>query len=262
MKSITHFLLALVVGVTCLSTHAKVVSETIDYKDGDTKLTGYIYFDDASKEKRPGVLVIHEWWGLNDYAKKRAEMLAEMGYVAFAADMYGDKKVTKHAEDAKGWATQITSNIDAWQRRANRTLEILGKHKLVKSDDMAAIGYCFGGATVMQIAYSGTQLDGVVSFHGSLPVANEAQAKVIKTKVMIAHGYADSFIPKDHVAKFKQALEDANVDWQFHAYGGAHHSFTNERANDYGIDGLKYNSAADQRSWKSMQEFFKEIFSD
>ena len=244
-----------------LPASAKVVSETVEYKDGNISLTGYMYYDDSIEGKRPGILVIHEWWGLNEYAKKRAEMLAQMGYVAFAADMYGDNKVTTHAEDAKGWMTQITANMDAWQKRAQLGLAQLKKHKLTKTDDTAAIGYCFGGATVMQLAYSGSELDGVVSFHGSLPVASDAQAKAIKSKIMVAHGYSDSFIPKERIAKFKEALEKAGADWQFHSYSGARHGFTNPDAEDYGMDALAYDATADKRSWQQMQSFFNEIFS-
>ncbi len=244
------------------SVNAGIVSEAIEYMDGDTVLTGHMYFDDSIRGKRPGVLVIHEWWGLNDYAKKRAEMLASIGYIAFAADMYGDHKVTSHAEDAKGWMMQITSSIDAWQKRARLGLEVLRGHKLSRADDMAAIGYCFGGATVMQLAYSGSDIDGVVSFHGSLPVADEAQAKAIKTRVMVAHGYADSFIPKERIAGFKAALDSAGVDWQFNTYSGARHGFTNPGASSYGIDALAYDANADKRSWQQMQNFLEEIFAD
>jgi dienelactone hydrolase len=150
---------------------AEVKTETVQYRDGDQVLTGFIAYDDSLPGKRPGVLVVHEWWGLNDYAKRRAEMLAELGYVAFAADMYGDNRVTEHAADAKGWMMQITENQDAWQRRALAGLEALKASDKVDGERLAAIGYCFGGATVMQMAYAGADLDGVVSFHGSLPVA-------------------------------------------------------------------------------------------
>lgn len=252
----------LLVGLFGQSVNARIVSEAIEYMDGDTVLTGYLYFDDGIQGKRPGVLVIHEWWGLNDYAKRRAEMLAGMGYVAFAADMYGDRKVTTHAEDAKGWMTQITSNIDAWQKRARRGLDVLRKHELTRADDVAAVGYCFGGATVMQLAYSGSDIDGVVSFHGSLPVASEAQAKAIRTRVMVAHGYADSFIPEERIAGFKKALDNAGVDWQFNTYSGAKHGFTNPDAGLYGVGALAYDASADKRSWQQMQNFLEEIFAD
>ena len=239
---------------------AAIQTETIDYQDGDTTLTGYLVYDDAIEGKRPGVLVVHEWWGLNDYAKKRAEMLAELGYVAFAADMYGDDRVTEHAEEASGWMKQITANVDAWQRRALLGLDVLKTHERVEAGDLAAIGYCFGGATVMQMAYSGADLDGVVSFHGSLPPATEEQREKIRTRVLVAHGAADTFIPAERVAAFQSALESAGTDWQMMTYAGARHGFTNPNAGDYGIDAVRYDAKADKRSWALMQSFFQEIF--
>ena len=241
---------------------AAVKTENVEYRDGDTTLKGFIYYDDALEGKRPGVIVVHEWWGLNDYAKQRAEMLAELGYVAFAIDMYGNEKVTEHGEDAKAWMTQITQNVEAWQKRALLGLDILKKHELVDMDYTAAIGYCFGGATVMQMAYAGADLDGVVSFHGSLPPATEAQQKNIKAKILVAHGDADGFVPPERIAAFKRALDAANADWQMMIYGGARHSFTNPGADEYGIDGIKYDEKADERSWALMQSFLDEVFSE
>jgi dienelactone hydrolase len=245
-----------------LAAHAAVESETVEYKDGDTALKGYLVYDDALEGKRPGVILVHEWWGLNDYAKQRAEMLAELGYVAFAVDMYGDEKVTEHGKEAKEWMTQIMENVDTWQKRALLGLDVLKKHELVDTDYTAAVGYCFGGATVLQMAYAGADLDGVVSFHGSLPPATEEQQKNIKAKVLVAHGEADGFVPPDRIVAFKQALDAANADWQMMSYGGAQHAFTNPGANEYGIDGLAYDEKADDRSWALMQSFLDEIFAD
>ncbi len=239
---------------------AEVRTETVRYQDGDATLQGYLMWDDAIDGKRPGVIVVHEWWGLNDYARKRAEMLARLGYVAFAVDMYGKDKVTEHANEAKGWMKQISGNIEHWQRRALLGLEQLRKHELVDDARVAAIGYCFGGATVMQMAYSGADLKGVVSFHGSLPVASGEQAKNIKASVLVAHGEADGFIPAERISRFKTALSAANVDWQMLIYGGARHGFTNPGAGRYGLDGVRYDENADRRSWLAMQQFFDEIF--
>lgn len=260
MKTINKLLLGMVLVIVSGSVSAKVVSETIEYKDGDVTLKGEIYYDDAMDGKRPGVLVVHEWWGLNDYAKKRAEMLAEMGYVAFAADMYGDNKVTTHAKDAGAWKNQITSNVEAWQNRANLGLDVLKNHKLTDNDKTAAVGYCFGGATVIQMAYAGSDVNGVVSFHGSLPAASESQAKSIKTDILIAHGNADSFVPAEQVSAFRAALDNAGVNYQFNDYDGAKHAFTNPGAGEYGIEALAYNEEADKRSWQTMQDFFAKIF--
>ncbi len=250
------FLLALSFG----NALAEVRTETVRYQDGDVELRGHLAWDDAINGKRPGVIVVHEWWGLNDYAKRRAEMLARLGYVAFAVDMYGKDKVTEHGSQASEWMKQITANIDAWQKRALLGLEILRKHRLVDHSRVAAIGYCFGGATVMQMAYAGADLDGVVSFHGSLPVATDEQANNIKASILVAHGNADSFVPAERVARFHAALEKAGADWEMVSYGGARHGFTNRGAGKYGIEGIQYNAKADQRSWQRMQQFFKDIF--
>lgn len=239
---------------------AEVRSKEVVYQDGDQQLRGYLAWDDAKKGKRPGIIVVHEWWGLNDYAKQRARQLAEEGYVAFAADMYGPGKVTMHAKDAQGWMTQITQNQQAWQQRALLALEQLKASPQVDSSRLAAIGYCFGGATVMQMAYAGADLDGVVSFHGSLPPASPEQAAAIKSRVLIAHGDADPFVPAERIVKFKKALSDANVDWEMDIYANTRHGFTNPGAGAFGMEQLAYNEKADQRSWQRMKDFFAEIF--
>lgn len=244
------------------SVQAEVQSRVVEYQDGGVKLTGHLYWDDAIDGKRPGVLVMHEWWGLNDYVKQRARMLAERGFVAFAADMYGDNKVTDHARDAGGWMKQITANIDGWQQRALLGLGQLKADALVDADRLAAIGYCFGGATVMQLAYAGADLDGVVSFHGSLPPASAEQAARIKARILVAHGDADSFVPAERIHQFKQALTDAGVDWEMDIYGGARHAFTNPGADSHGMENLRYDPVADRRSWSRMQDFFAEIFTE
>ncbi|MGB5202305.1 MAG: dienelactone hydrolase family protein [Sedimenticolaceae bacterium] len=242
------------------SANAVMQQEAVSYKDGDVELKGYLFWDDAFTGKRPGVLVAHEWWGLNDYAKLRAEMLAETGYVAFAADMYGDGKITRHADEAKGWMEQISSNAEAWQRRANLALAQLKAHPKVDAERLAAIGYCFGGATVMQMAYAGADLAGVLSFHGALPPATPEQAARVKARVLVAHGDADGLIPAERIQAFKQALSQASVDWEMDIYGGAKHSFTNPYADGYGMEALAYQEAADQRSWLRALAFLEDIF--
>ncbi|MCG6967608.1 MAG: dienelactone hydrolase family protein [Chromatiaceae bacterium] len=256
------WLLGVLILLVSGSASAVMHREPVTYKDGDVDLKGIFYWDDAFEGRRPGILVVHEWWGLNDYAKLRAEMLAELGYVALAADMYGDGKITRHAEDAKGWMQQITSNIEAWQRRADLALAQLKGHARVDPAKLAAIGYCFGGATVMQMAYAGADLKGVVSFHGSLPPATPEQAANIKTQVLVAHGDADGFVPPDRVQAFKSALAAAGVDWEMDIYANAMHGFTNPYADGYGMDGLAYQEQADRRSWLRMLAFFDEIFGE
>lgn len=244
------------------SASAVMQQEAVNYRDGDVELKGYMYWDDAFSGKRPGVLVAHEWWGLNDYAKLRAEMLAETGYVAFAADMYGDARSTRKPEEAEGWMQELASDVALWQRRANLALEQLKNHAKVDNEKLAAIGYSFGGATVMQMAYSGADLDGAMSVYGSLPPATPEQAAKVKASVLIAHGDADSFVPVDRIEAFKKALSDANVDWEMDIYAGAKHGFTNPYADGYGLDGLGYQEEADRRSWLRMLAFLEELFEE
>ena len=239
---------------------AKVQTQSVAYSHGKVKLVGYLAWDDAMKGKRPGILVVHEWWGLNDYAKKRAEQLASMGYVAFAADMYGTGKVTAHPDQASAWMKETTANVKNWQARAMAGLTILQNHDLVDADRIAAIGYCFGGATVTQLAYSGAPIQGVVSFHGSLPLPDPNQVAGTKVKIFIAHGKADPFLTEDHITKFRAALNKAGFDWRMKVYAHARHSFTNPEAGKYGMDAIQYNQDADEQSWQDMQYFFDELF--
>jgi len=260
MKAFFKFGLATAALLTFTAAQAEVRSEAISYRDGEAELTGHLYWDDAISGKRPGVLVVHEWWGLNEYAKWRAGQLAEMGYVAFAADMYGGNKVTTHPAQAQEWMTVTTSNLDAWRQRGLAGLQQLSSSPLTDTSRMAAIGYCFGGATVMQLAYAGADLKGVVSFHGSLPPPNGDEGKKIRGRVLIEHGNADAFVPAERVSTFKAAMKDAGVKLAFHGHDGARHGFTNPDAGDFGIDNLKYDAAADESSWRSMQQLFREIF--
>ena len=239
---------------------AKVQTKRVPYTHGEVQLIGHLAWDDAIKGKRPGVLIVHEWWGLNDYARKRAEQLASMGYVAFAVDMYGKGKVTTHPDQASTWMKETTANIKSWQARAMEGLKILQSHDLIDADRIAAIGYCFGGATVTQLAYSGASVKGIVSFHGSLPLPDPTQVTRTKAKILIAHGNADPFLTEDHIKTFRSTLDKAGLDWQMIVYAGARHSFTNPGADQFGMDALKYNKEADQRSWHHMQLFFDELF--
>jgi dienelactone hydrolase len=220
--------------------HAKVVTQRVPYQHENVALEGYLAYDDSIQGKRAGVLVVHEWWGLNDYARKRAEQLAGLGYVAFALDMYGKGKVTTHPQEAGEWSEQIASNVELWGQRALAGLKVLENDPRVDPNRMAAIGYCFGGSTVQQLAYLGVPLKGVVSFHGSLLAPTEEQAKKVKAKILICQ---------------------SGLDWQMSIFGGAKHSFTNPDADKMGMDALRYSKSADKRSWMYMKDFFKEIFS-
>ncbi len=247
------------------SAHAKVVGEEIDYQSNGTTLKGYLAYDKAAKGKRPGVLVVHEWWGHNEYARKRARMLAELGYVALAVDMYGDGKQAAHPDDAQKFSSEIASNMPLGQARFEAAMAALKKHKTTDNSDIAAIGYCFGGAVVLQMAREGLDLDAVVSFHGSLGTTQPANAGTVKAKVMVAHGGADPFVKPEQITGFLSEMNQAGADYRFTAYGSALHSFTNPDADGVGEKfnlPLKYNKQADEESWRDMQVFLQQAFAD
>lgn len=254
--------LAFVMAALPVAAFAEVQSKKVEYRHGDQTLVGYLAWDDAVAGARPGVMVVHEWWGLNDYARRRADQLAELGYVAFAADMYGDGKITQHAAEAREWAGQVRANQDAWRERALAGLAVLREQELVDPERLAAIGYCFGGSTALQIAFSGADVDGVVSFHGALPIPTDAQAAQTKAAILVCHGASDPFIPADVLQQFRDKVSTGGVDWRMIYYGGALHSFTNPDAGAAGVDGLRYNADADRRSWDDMQVFFREVFAE
>lgn len=248
---------ALLIVLASATVRAEIQTREIEYTHEGQELTGYLAWDDAVEGKRPGVLVLHEWWGLNDYIKMRTRDIAKLGYVSFAPDMYGSGRVTDHGEEASAWMKQITENVAHWQDRALRGLEILRAQPRVDSTTVAAIGYCFGGATVMQMAYAGADLDAVVSFHGSLPVPDKEQAQAIRAPILAAHGAADEFVPAEQVQAIQQALEDAGVDWHMVIHGGARHGFTNPEAGRYGVENIQYDEKAAQRAWEHMKMFFE-----
>ncbi|MFM7363763.1 MAG: dienelactone hydrolase family protein [Cuspidothrix sp.] len=238
---------------------AEIKTKTIEYNQGNVVLEGYLAYNDAIKVKRPGVLVVHEWNGLQSYAKKRTEQLAELGYVAFAADIYGKGIRPKNPEQSSKQATIYLQDRKLLRERAQAALQILQQHSLTESKHIAAIGYCFGGSTVLELARSGANISGVVSFHGSLDTPNPKDAKNIKAKVLVLHGANDPYVPEEQVQGFAREMRLGNVDWQLISYGGALHSFTNPEAKN-NPQGALYNPIADQRSWQAMRQFFAEIF--
>jgi dienelactone hydrolase len=237
---------------------AEIKTETVTYKAGDADCHGYLAYDDAVEGKRPGVLVVHEWWGLNDYARQRTEELAKLGYVAFAADIYGEGKTAEHPADAGKMAGEVRANVGEWRTRAQAALDVLKKQPQCDTEKLAAIGYCFGGATALQLAYTGADLDAVVTFHGALPAATPEEADTIKAELQINHGADDPMIGADAVAAFKKPLDAAGVTYDFIAYPGAVHSFTVPTADEVGIEGIKYNKNADEKSWQAMKDLFKQ----
>ena len=239
---------------------AAVKTKTISYEHDGVTLKGYLAWDDAAEGKRPGVLVVHEWWGLNDYARKRAEMLADLGYVAFACDMYGDGKSTEHPKEAGEMASAVRKNVKEWQARAQAGLKVLTSQEQVDSKKLAAIGYCFGGSTALQLAYSGADLSAVATFHAALPTPSEEQAKAIKARILVCHGADDKFIQPKSIEQFKAGLDGAKVKYQFESYPGAVHSFTVAEADKKNHQGMKYNAEADKKSWQQMKDLFKDAF--
>lgn len=250
-----------------VSLSAKLVTKPVAYEHAGVKLEGWLAYDDEKVKpgaKAAGVLVIPEWWGLTEYPKSRAEQLAKMGYVAFAADMYGVGVVTADPKRAGELAGQFYGK-PLMAERARAGLDQLLETGLVDGARVAAIGYCFGGSTVQALAYTGAPLAGVVSFHGSLlPVPAEAAAKT-KAKILVCHGAADGFISADELAAFTKGMNDGKFDYQFISYAGAVHAFTNPKADEIGKAAgipIAYHPAADRRSWGHMKQFFKEIFGD
>ncbi|MFC1821582.1 dienelactone hydrolase family protein [Thermodesulfobacteriota bacterium] len=240
-------------------TQAGLIAEKVEYRHENTVLQGYLAYDDGVAGPRPGVLVVHEWWGLNEHAKRKAEQLAEAGYVALALDMYGEGKKTQHPKQAGEWAGFVRKNQKIGRERFMAGYTLLRNHKLTLENNIAAIGYCFGGNVVLSMALHGMPLRGVVSFHGSLPLA-QAEPNSVKAKILVCHGADDPTIKPDQIATFQENLRKAGADWQFIFYGGAKHSFTNPEADKHGIPVLGYNRNADMRSWQAMIAFFNEIF--
>ena len=241
-------------------TFAALRTETVEYKHGDVVCEGYLAYDDANSQPRPGVIIVHEWMGLGSYSKMRAEKLAGLGYVAFAIDMYGKGIRPKDSKEASAQATLYRSDRKLMRDRAQAGLNHLLTFKQVDPKKIAAIGYCFGGGTTLELARSGAPLAGVVSFHGNLDTPNPTDAKNIKGKVLVCHGGADPHIPAEQVTGFEKEMSDAVVDWQLISYGGAVHSFTNPDAGNDPSKGAAYNEKADRRSWQAMLQFFDEIF--
>lgn len=239
---------------------AAIHAEMVEYAHGKTVLEGYLAYDDVMQGKRPGILVVHDWTGLRDYTKKRVEQLAGLGYVAFAIDMYGKGIRPVDPQDAGAQASIYKNDRKLMRERASEGLKVLQAQALVDRSHIAAIGYCFGGTTVLELARSGADLAGVVSFHGGLDTPTPQDAKNIKGRVLVLHGADDPFAPAKQVLEFEDEMRKAGVDWQVHLYGGAVHAFTVPEAGDDPSKGAAYNESADKRSWEVMRQFFNEIF--
>lgn len=256
-----RYLLALLMTlVWAVNAQAELRTKVVEYRHGDTVLEGYLAYDDAIQGKRPGVLVAHAWKGLGSYEKGRTEQLARLGYVAFALDTYGKGVRAKDRKEAGALARIYRGDRELMRARAKSGLEVLARHDLTDRNRIAAIGYCFGGTTVLELARSGADIAAVVSFHGGLSTPNPADARNIKGKVLALHGADDPNVPADEVAAFQEEMRAAGVDWQMVSYGGAVHAFTDPAAGSDNSKGAAYNEKVDRRSWEAMKQFFAEIF--
>lgn len=234
---------------------AKVVGKEVQYTFNGHTMNGYLAYDDALKGKRPGVLVVHEWWGLNDYIKGRTRQVAALGYVAFAPDMYGAGKTTNDQKEAEALSGAVYRSKEL-APRAKAALDVLLKQPQVDRTRIGAMGFCFGGSTVLALAYSGADLRGVVTFHGGLFPPDERERTQIKAPIVILQGDKDPFVKPETIAQVKQALDAGHVDWYMVTYADTVHSFTNPKADEYHIDGVAYNEKAAKRSWEEMKRFF------
>jgi dienelactone hydrolase len=256
----------LLIGLTMLAAaaHAAVKEKEVSYEANGVKLKGYIAWDTAVKTKHPGVLVVHEWWGLNNYARKRAHMLAEQGYTALALDMYGDGKQAHHPDDAQKFSSEVGQNQALAKARFEAALELLKQQPDVDGDNIGAIGYCFGGTVVLNMALSGEPLKVVESFHGGgLGMLPKAEASKVKARIASFTGEADPFIPADQVAAFRQNMDQSGITHLIVTYPGAKHSFTSPEADKFGKKfklPMAYDPAADKDSWSKGMKFMDEAF--
>jgi dienelactone hydrolase len=253
--------LALVIIVALAgSAAAKVQHQLVEYKQGAATLEGYLAWDDAIKGKRPGVLVVHAWMGLDDNARKRADMLAGLGYVAFAADIYGKGVRPKSRDEAGKLAGQYKGDRKLLRDRVDAAFDTMIKNPMVDAAKTGAIGYCFGGTTAIELGRSGASVQGIVTFHAGLDSPEPADGKNIKARMLILHGAADPFEKPDDLAAFQKEMADSKIDWQFTEYGGAVHCFTDSGAGNDASTGCAYNPVADARSWSAMKAFFADLF--
>lgn len=251
--------LAFVLAAFTTTAFAAIKTETIEYRDGSQVLEGFIAYDDANDKPRPGVLVIHDWTGLQDYAKRRTTMLAEMGYVAFAADVYGKGVRPVDPKECMVESGKYRNDLPLLRKRVMLALDELKKNPRVDKSKLAAIGYCFGGSSVLELARSGADVKGVVSFHGGLKTSMPAEPGTIRAKILVCHGADDKFV-NGEVPGFKDEMAKSKADMTFVAYPGAVHSFTKKEAGDDPSKGQAYNAKADEESWAAMKKLFAEIF--
>jgi len=240
------------------SAYAKIIGKNVEYTAQGMTMKGFLAYDDAVKERRPGILVVHEWWGWNDYARMRARMIAKLGYVALALDMYGEGKQAMHPDDAKKFSSEVMKNFDVGKERFMAAQQFLKDQPNVDPERIGAVGYCFGGGVVLNMARQGADLKAAVSFHGMLAPVKPAQPGEVKAKILVLHGGADKFTTPEQIEAFKKEMTDAGADYKFIVYPGAWHAFSNPAATALGSKfkiPLAYNAAADKKSWADMSTF-------
>lgn len=254
-----RWILMLSVSMMALTTpaHAEIVTRELPYTANGQNMVGYFTYDDRLATPRPGVLVFHEWWGLNDFAKHQADALAAKGYVVLAADMYGEGVAT-HDPDKAGSLAGAIKRKDLFRSRAEAALEALMKQDGVDPNRIAAVGYCFGGTTVLEMAYSGVPVRGVVSVHGGL-TAPRPDDTHIRSAVLVLHGASDPFVKPEEIRAFQSGMEQAGAAWEMIIYGGAQHGFSNPGADAHGMDGLRYDAATAERAWQATTDFLARI---
>ena len=257
---VKYFLCAVFLFSSLATAQAAIKTENVEYKQDETILEGFIAYDDAVEGKRPAVIVVHDWVGFGDYANHRAKMLAELGYVAFAVDIYGKDVRPKNTDEAAMQASKYKGNRALMRQRIQAGLDFIKSQPLVDANRVAVMGYCFGGTVSLELARSRADIVGAVSFHGGLSTPNPEETKNIKAKVLVLHGADDPYVPAPEVQAFQKEMTDANTDWQMIYYSGAVHSFTRRDAGDDNSKGVAYNANADKRSWEAMKQFFREIF--
>jgi dienelactone hydrolase len=260
MRAIGTILMLMMLVTSAL---AEIRGEPVDYKAGDVTMKGYLAYDDSITGKRPGILVVHEWWGHDEYARRRARMLAELGYTALAVDMYGEGKQANHPDDAGKFSGEIRKNMELGRERFLAAMKVLKENGFTDAERIGAIGYCFGGSVVLQMARDGMDLAGVASFHGGLTTSAPARPGAVRAKILVLHGADDQFIAPEQIEDFKREMEAAGATYRFITYPGAKHSFTNPDADTYAEKfkiPLGYSADGDKKSWSEMQSFFKDIF--
>lgn len=266
MKFLITLLLPVILFAACKTDDSpkkpKLKEENISYVVDSLTMDGYIVYDENIEGKRPAVLVVHEWWGLNDYVKSRAKQLAELGYIAMAVDMYGNGRRADNPTDAQNLAMPFYQNPEMAKKHFDFALATIKTYEGVDANNIAAIGYCFGGGVLLNLARMGEDIKGVVSFHGSL-VGTPPNKDLLKAEILVCHGAADPFVPQEEAELFRHQMDSIGAKYTFRAYEGATHAFTNPNATEMGQRfniPIAYNAAADTASWNEMKEFFNRLF--